>query len=68
MPANKRRLTKAALRAYIEREHAHIQNGFGIDPNIGTAQLDGRNQAAIIAYGRYRALENILEDFDATTR
>lgn len=59
----KPRLTEAALRERL----TEIRNLYQLDPALGTAQLDGRNLNAIIAYGRCVGIVEILEDFNVVT-
>jgi hypothetical protein len=56
-----KRFSKAVLLEHVEATQMMLCDKWGINPNNGTAQIAEGDVDAAVAYGEYRALEDLRE-------
>jgi hypothetical protein len=58
------RFSKAVLASYVERQAAALVRAWSIDEQNGTSQCAKKSTEFAIAYGEYRALKCIWDEYE----
>lgn len=60
MSGPKKRFSRASVTEYLEEREERLRRRYGFDPDNGSAQVRGRSEDTLIAFGEWRAARNML--------
>lgn len=58
------RFSKAAMAAHLEAKVSALTAKWQFDPNNGTAQVRGKSEEALVAYGEFRLCLRLLAEIE----